>query len=455
LPEDAADAADDPGRRSRLAWGRAMLGRASWNLVDQVLSALTNVALTFTVARLVNDADKFGAFSTAMLIFYFMIGIEGALVSSVMGIRHSDTTDAEMSVVAGRGLGAVAVLGAASGLAAVIAGLMIGGVVGPPLIAVGVLMPGLLMQDTCRGIFFAQSRPLLATINDAVWAVVQFSLIGLLAITGFARPWTLVVAWGIAAAVGVVLAMVQLRTVPRPSAFVSWVRQHGDLVGYLLPETLLSSGGLQASTLVTGKIVGISGIGAFGGGQRLLGPLGMVAGAVSSFALPEISRRKNTSARKRWYAAVAVSVLMTVVSLMYVGILVMLPDFIGRELFKASWDGVRSVLLPMGLFSTVAGTCMGPAMVVIAIGQAKRSFRLTLMEFPLILTLMPIGAFMGGAPGAAWGQFVAQAVQVPFWFWTLRKALRQAELEAAQAAGAAEPTEPAEAGGVPQRDVMP
>jgi O-antigen/teichoic acid export membrane protein len=274
-------------------------------------------------------------------------------------------------------------------------------------------------------IFFAQGRPVLAAMNDALWAVVQFSAIAILILVGVASSWSLILAWGGAAAVCVIVALVQLRTVPRPAAAVQWCRDHRDLVGYLLPETLLSSGGLQASTLLVGRLVGLVGMAAFRGGQLLLGPLGIVSSAVMTFAMPEISRRKEMSARLRWRTGVGLAAGMTLLSLVYVAVLLLLPDQIGHWLFRDSWSAARSVLLPMGLFSSVAGTCLGPALMIIAMGHAKKTFRLTMLEAPLVLTLMPLGAVLAGAPGAAWGQFAAQAVQVPFWFWTLHRVLRE------------------------------
>lgn len=68
----------------------------------------------------------------------------------------------------------------------------------------------------------------------------------------------------------------------------------------------------------------------------------------------------------------------------------------------------------MGLFSTVAGTCLGPAFVIIAMGHARKTFWMTVLEAPRVLTLMPMGAVMGGASGAAWGQFAAPACNCPF-----------------------------------------
>jgi O-antigen/teichoic acid export membrane protein len=419
-----APAAPEPATPAAGRGLRRLAGRAGWNLADQVLSALTNVALTFVVARTVDDEDRFGAFSTALLIFYLLIGVERALVGQVMGIRHSDVPADRMRRIAADGLGTIATLGVVGGALTAMVGWFVGGLVGPPLIAVGVVMPGLLLQDTCRMIFFAQAMPKLAAVNDALWAVVQFSVIGLLIAAGLANPWSLVLAWGGAALLCVGLALLQLRVLPRPGASAAWCREHRDLVGYLLPETLLTSGGLQATTLVTGKIVGVRGVGSFGGAQRLLGPLGMVSAAVMTFAMPEISRRKTLSSRTRWRFAVALSVLMTLASLLYVAALLLLPDSVGHMLFKASWTGIRSVLLPMGLFSTVASACLGPALVIIAMGHARRTFWLTVLEAPLVLTMMPVGAVLGGAPGAAWGQFVAQAIQLPFWFWQLHRVLR-------------------------------
>jgi hypothetical protein len=62
--------------------------RAGWNVADQALSALTNVVLSFIVARNV-DADGFGAFSVAFLVFSLLIGAERSLVGGPLSMRHS------------------------------------------------------------------------------------------------------------------------------------------------------------------------------------------------------------------------------------------------------------------------------------------------------------------------------------------------------------------------------
>jgi O-antigen/teichoic acid export membrane protein len=411
-PDDAA-----PARR---IW--KLLGRGSWNLLDQMLSALTNVVLGIVITW-TGGKIAFGAFGVAFLIFSLLIAIERALVGLVLGIRHSNLSREEMRSVAATGLGTVLSLGVLSGLLCMVSGLLIGGIVGPALVAVGVCMAPLIMQDTCRMVFFALARPALAALNDAVWAVVQFTAIALLASGGVKDPASLIGAWGGAALVCVVLALIQLRVVPRPFAAWEWCRHHRDLVGYLLPETLLTSGGLNVSTLLAGRLVGLEGIAALRGGQLLLGPLGIVSSSAVTFVVPELSRRTTMSATSLRRAALAISGAMAVVSLTYLGLLLVVPDAAGTWLFRDNWTAARSVLVPLGVFSTAAAISTGPALVVIAMGNARQLLRITALQTPLLLLLMPLGAALGGAPGAAWGQVAAGTVPVPFWFRALQRAI--------------------------------
>src|SRR5690242_17170209 len=152
---------------------RALVHKAGWNLLDQMLSSGTNAALSILVAKQV-DHTEFGAFSTAFLLFTLFIALERALAGQVLSIRHSSAEAAEWSDIAGRALGTVLALGAPAGALLIVAGRMLGGQLEWPLIAVGVTMAPLIMQDTVRSVFFAQGRPKLAALNDFVWAVVQF-----------------------------------------------------------------------------------------------------------------------------------------------------------------------------------------------------------------------------------------------------------------------------------------
>jgi len=417
--DQAAGEGAGPSRRSALA---KLAGKAGWNLGDQMLSTLTNAVLAVLVTHQDHGGSAAGAFSAAFLIFSFAIAVERALTGQVLTIRYSAAGDDEWPGIASRALGTVAVLAAPAGGAMIVAGLLFGGELRWPLIAVGVTLVPMLLQDTIRGVFFAQSRADLAALNDAVWAVVQFSVMGVIIAGGWATAGSLTFAWGASATCGVVLGAVQLRAGLHLNAARAWVRAHGDLLGYLLPETLITSGGAYVAFLAIGTIIDLSALGAVSYARQILGPLMILGAATASFAMPEVARRVHLSARVRYLLGVGIAVMTAVASLAYVGIVMLVPDSIGTAVFHDTWTGARAVLLPMGLFSALAGACLGPFMVIAAMGHAKRTFRLTVLQTVLTVTLMPLGAVLYGTGGAAWFLVLAKVIELPFWFVTLRTA---------------------------------
>jgi O-antigen/teichoic acid export membrane protein len=408
---------------------RQLARRAGWNVADQVLSSGTNAALSILVAREV-DRTAFGAFSTAFLLFSLMIAVERAFAGQVLSIRHSRAEAHEWPDIAGRALGTVAAVGLPAGALLVLAGWALGGELRWPLVAVGVTMAPLILQDTVRSVFFAQGRPALATLNDAVWAVVQFTAMGILIVGGWASVGSLVLAWGASASVCVVLACRQLRTRPQLRAARSWTREHGDLLAYLLPETLITSGGDKVAYLLVGRIVNLGAVGAVNAARQILNPLLVMSTAMLTFAMPEVSRRVHLPARTRWAIALGLAAAQATTALLYTGAVMLVPDSFGAELFGDSWAGARSVLLPMGLFTAAAGIALGPYLVIIAMGHAKRTFRVTVLQTVLVIVLMPLGAVLGGTEGATWGMVAGKLIELPFWFASLRTAIRLGPVEA-------------------------
>lgn len=418
VPGEPWENGPPPTRGGRLA---RLAGKVGWNLTDQVLSTLTNAVLGVLVAHYA-DADGAGAFSIAFLLFALAIALQRALAGQVLTIRHASATAEEWPRIASRAFGAVTVLAVPAGLLIAVAGLLLGGVVRWPLVAVGVTLAPMLLQDTIRSVFFAQSRAQFAALNDAIWAVVQFTIMGILIAGGWAGVASLTFAWGISAAVCVVVGVVQLRAVPQPTAAASWVREHGDMLGYLLPETLITSGGDKAAYLGVGAILSEAAVGAVGYAQRVLSPLLIISQTTASFSMPEIARRLHLPPRTRWLLGLALGGVQGLISLAYLAVVLLIPRSVGTLVFPSTWDGARAVLLPMGLYSTVAGLCMGPFLVIAAMGHVKRTFRVTVLQTVLMVVLMPLGAVLGGVSGAAWGLVIGKCIEFPFWLLTLRTA---------------------------------
>lgn len=404
---------------------------AGWNVIDQVLSALTNIVLVILVANYVQSPSAFGAFMVSLLVFQVCIGIERALVGQPMSIRYSTATGDRLDSGRSRALGTALGVGLLGAAGCTVAGVLIGGLLGPTLMATGIVMPFLMLQDASRLIFFARSRPAYAAANDALWAIVQFTGIWLLAL--FTRPTaaTLVLVWGGSAAMCVAVALVQLRVLPNLGGVASWLREHKDISAYLLAEYLLGAGAFQGGITATGALIGgergLAVIGALKAAQTVLGPLNMLITALQSFALPQLAQRDWLTGRQRWKVALTTSAVMASLATVYSTVVLTIPYSWGQALFDQSWDGARGVLLPLAIGASAGMLAQGCAIVIYSLGLARRTFRIMSVEAPLVFTLMIIGALVDGANGAAWGMCLDQVGLIPLWFWTLRGVLRDAD----------------------------
>ena len=118
-------------------------------------------------------------------------------------------------------------------------------------LALGLTLPGLLLQDSWRFAFFALGRGSQAFLNDTVWTVVLIPALVMLRGTGHANVFWFVFAWGAAAAVAAAFGPLQARVVPRLSGAWEWVSRHRDLGPRYLaegpPTALRASCGTTAS----------------------------------------------------------------------------------------------------------------------------------------------------------------------------------------------------------------
>ena len=400
-----------------------LLRAASWNLVDQVLSALSNLVLSIVVARSVSSAG-FGAFAIAFVTFGIGIAVTKSVVGQPLQIRFSAAAAHEQRAAMAAALGCALAIGLAGGLVVACVGLLLGGVVGAALVALAVVLPGLLLQDSCRMAAFAVGRPRLAAAIDALWAIEQFALVAVLLFAGLGTVPGLVLAWGVSAALSAVPGLIGLRARPRLAGAVGWLRDHAELIRYLLPEYFLSLGAMQFGILLVGLIASADAVGSLRAAQVLLGPLGVLGAAVFQFAVPEIARRPDRSDRDRWRFAIGIGGGLGLVTVCYLALLLALPEAVGTALFGDSWAGAAAVLLAMGCSSVASALANGPAGVLYGMGKARRTFRINVAKGPALIAALLLGTWWAGAVGAGWAFAAVEALVLPAWIATLRLSLR-------------------------------
>ena len=284
------------------------------------------------------------------------------------------------------------------------------------LLALGLSLPGLLVQDCWRYAFFAAGRARSAAINDLVWAAVQFAAIGLLLAAGQRSVFLLTLAWGGAALVAAVVGSLQAGILPAPWATVRWFRATRDLNLRLGLEYIVNMGAVNASIYLIGGIAGLIAVGAIRAAQVLLGPLQLLFFGLSAFALPLLSTMARAGDRLL-RVTVLLSCAITVVSLVWVGALLLLPRRAGEALLGDSWAGAWSVLLPIGVVMVAVGSTTGPRVGLKALRRADLLLRVTAVQAPFILVLGVAGALVDGARGAAVGYAVADIVGATL-IWT-------------------------------------
>ena len=192
------------------------------------MSSLTNFLLSIYVARYLG-ATQFGAFSLAYVTYGFAINASRGLSIEPLLIRFSATNPLTWRRATARCTGTALLVGLVTGTCALAAGALVGGTTGLAFVALGLTLPGLMLQDSWRYAFFALGRGHHAFINDTVWAVVQLPSLVFLKMTGHADVFWFVFAWGAAAAVAAAFAPLQARVVPSLAGATEWLSRHRDL----------------------------------------------------------------------------------------------------------------------------------------------------------------------------------------------------------------------------------
>jgi O-antigen/teichoic acid export membrane protein len=400
-----------------------LLRRVSWNLVDQGLSAASNFALAIIVARSVS-ATEFGAFSIAFLVYGIAVAATKSMVGQPLQMKFSGVDGNVQRRAVSSAFGFVVPLGLCFGAIAAATGLWLPGAVAPSLIALAVVLPGLLLQDSCRMAFFAVGKPSLAALIDLVWGVGQIAILGAMLLLGRDDAWLLILGWGCAAAISAVVGLLLLRARPALGSALGWFRDQRQLIRYLFPEYLLGLGAAQFGMLLVGVVATADAVGSIRAAQVLLGPLGIVGTAAFQFAVPEMAARPTMSSRHRTMFGLGVSAALGMITTVYCTVLLLMPDSFGTAMFGASWAGASAVLLAMCLSSLASSLANGPAGVLYALGRAQWTFRINVVKGPIALVALLAGAAVWGASGAAWAFFLIELAVLPAWLLTFRKAIR-------------------------------
>jgi O-antigen/teichoic acid export membrane protein len=417
-------------------WGGAggVRRRASWSLVDQALSSLTNFAMSLVAARVLAPRE-FGAFAIAFATYIVCLNLNRALATDAFLIRYSGASDDERREEVPAVMGTVVVFSLASSLCFGVAAAFLPSPANLAFLAFAVVQPGILIQDSWRFVFFADGRPQLSAANDLIWAVVQALLTVAAFTTGHKSLLWLTATWGVAAWVAAGAGFVQFGCGIAPRRAVSWVKQHRDLAVRYAADVVTLLGVAQLGLYGLGFLSGLTAVGSIRAAQVLLGPLTFISLGGSIIIVPEGVRLRARAPQRLKVVLSAYSAIMVILAVIWVAVASLLGGRLGTDLVGRNWNGVRSVLVPVGAIFVFSSLADGGLLGLRVLADARRALWARLIVAPFTLTASLVGAALGGARGFAIGTAGGTGVGAIVW-WV---AYRRSEYTMPTPSGPAEP----------------
>jgi O-antigen/teichoic acid export membrane protein len=396
-----------------------------WGVADQAMSSLTNFAVSIYVVRALG-AVQFGAFSLAYVTYGFALNASRGLGTDPLMVRFSGTDLPTWRRAVAGCTGTATVAGLAIGACVVVAAAVLNGPAGAAFLALGLTLPGLLLQDSWRYSFFALGRGSQAFLNDTIWAVTLIPALVLLRRTGHADVFWFVFAWGATASVGAAVGPWQARVVPKLVGAREWVARHRDLGPRYMAEGLSNSVSGQLTTYGIGLILGLAVVGYVQAAKTLMGPVGILFLGMSLITLPEAARVLRRSPRHLPLLCMLVFCGLTAVVLGWgIVLLVAVPRGLGAWLLGPVWRPTYPLLLPQILYYVGLAFAFGMGAGLHALGAARRSLRAVVISSVASLVCSLVGAVADGAVGTVTGLAVAQWIVAPVFWWELCAAMQE------------------------------
>ena len=397
--------------------------RLTWGLGDQAVSSMTNFVVGVFVARELGVA-AFGIFSLAWVTYGVLLNVSRGLATDPLVVRFSGVSTTDWRAATSRAAGTAILVGAAFGVLSALAGFAIGGTLGGAFVALAVVAPGMLLQDSWRFAFFAAGQGHKAFVNDVVWAVAMIPLLVLASAHG--TVWGFVLAWGGASLLAAGCGWLQSGITPHFNGVRDWLHTHRDLGTRYLVENVGNSGASQLRMYGLGAIAGLADVGAIRGAELLLGPFLALLMGLNLVAVPEAARVLRHAPERLARFCLTLGGVQAIAAATWGAILLLLvPDTLGRLVLDDVWAHAEPLILPVSLSVTGAGVVAGAAAGLRALGAAPRSLRAQLWASAGYLGFGLVGAWLGGAVGMSWGSTTAMWLGAGLWWLQLRAALRE------------------------------
>ncbi|MEY2231412.1 MULTISPECIES: hypothetical protein [Streptomyces] len=382
------------------------------SVLDQAASSATNILVLVLAARL-SSASGFADFSMVYVTFSVLLGLNMAYVGQSLVLEKGERLGAECRSA----VGFTAAGSAAVGVLLAVVGLVLPGATGTAFLALGLVLPLVLLQDGLRYCFSALRAPERALAADALRLVCVVTALSLQ--PEGASAGRLVLAWGLSALPALGLGLWLLRPYVRGGrADLRPYLRRGHLGQRFVVEFAVGNGSSQLAVLGLGVFATPLAVGALRGATTLFGPLNVLFNSANAFGPPVLGRLGGKRATVR--ATAALGLVLAAVGAGWATALYLLPDRLGRELLGDTWAGASALLPATGAQYAVMGlgTC---ALLTLRVLAPKAT-----LSLQVVFSLLSVGLLLGGyavwgVAGAAWGLAAGSALKALAAWWRVTR----------------------------------
>lgn len=387
--------------------------RLSTITIDQAIAGASNVLIAILAARALGVA-AFGLFGIVFIVYVTAQGASRALICEPLLVHPVEAEERP-----GDAVGTAAVLGLALGAVVAAGGLVAhiwDGRLGNALLVLGACLPLLVLQDLGRYLGFARHRPSFSLLLDLVWLGLVVAGVVALALADLSTLTWFIVVWAGSGAAAGLLVFAQYR-ITRLQFSLSWLKETWAYSWRYLLSFTATQGAALLTSIGVGAVAGARALGAVRGAILLTRPVGMVQAASIAAGTAEISRLVPGSAEVRRHVN-RTTMLTTGLALANMGVLLVLPDSLGRLALGATWEPTQELLLPATVQIVMLGLVCGTRAGLTGMRAISKTVRIDVASTVIVSVSTVAGAFVGGALGAYWALVIGQGIAAVIW-WTV------------------------------------
>jgi O-antigen/teichoic acid export membrane protein len=375
--------------------GRLRLALLS-SFLDHGLGSAVGLTLTLAAGRRLG-ASGLGAVTVGLALYLVLSSVHRGVVVEPLVVHapHERGAGTREALSASLLMG-----GAGTAVMYVLAGLT----AGAPSEAFAAFAPWMaagLVVEVGRAAGFRDGRTTVGTAAHALWLTVLVTL--LVVLRGRFDVGAAALAWGTGGAAGAALVLLRLRALPAGLRVTwTWWAATWRLGRWLALQTSAVAGAIQAGYLLVALFAGPAALGTLKAVQTLFAPLTFLLPAVSSPALPVVTRTMRASAAVARSLTARLTLLLCAVCAAYLSVAVVLRGPLTELAFGPSFVAPPTIVWPVAVEQLIVAAAVGAMLTLKAAGRGREIFVATAAGVAVILAGTAVAAPAWGAAGAAW-----------------------------------------------------